>query len=110
MSNTNSVLPFLGGSPKEVADAIGITQFPGEHTWFQVIGGVIIQGGYETLLSSSSNIVTFVAPLPKQVLGIFIQAVGAAENGAYIDNIDLEQFELFNGAGDRFYYWWAIGV
>lgn len=108
--NTNSVPPFFGASNKELLETIGVTQFPSDVEWFQVIGGLVVQGGYVEIPDTSSLVINLPAPVSKQILGIYTQVVGQTENGAYIDNITLSEFELFNGAGDRFYYWWAIGV
>jgi len=111
MANINSITPFTGFTLEEVNESLGTTQFPSEHEWNQIIGGLQVQGGFlEALTGSSSTAVAFSAPYEKQVLGIFLQVVGAAENGAFVSAVSLSQFSLNNGAGDRSYYWWAIGV
>ena len=109
-SNINSVQPYSGASLSEASESIGITQFPSLTSWYQIIGGLQVQGGFETLAGAGANVVPFSAPYEKQVLGIFIQVIGAAENGAFISAVGLNQFTLNNGAGARTYYWWAVGV
>lgn len=110
MANTNSVIPYAGASLGELSETVGITQFPSATSWFQIIGGLQVQGGFETLAGAGANVVNLPAPYEKQVLGIFIQVIGAAENGAFISAIGLDKFTLNNGAGARTYYWWAVGV
>ena len=108
--NINSISPYIAPTNRELADSIGITQFPALTAWYQLIGGLQVQGGFETLAGAGANVVLFSAPYEKQVLGIFIQVIGAAENGAWISAIGLDKFTLNNGAGARTYYWWAVGV
>jgi len=118
MSSTNSVIPFLGASSRDLQEAAGITQFPSQYEWFQVVNGLIIQGGYVEALSTTTNIISFtttniisfVAPFGKQTLGVFIQVVAAATNDSYVNAVTLNNFELINLAGARNYYWWAIGA
>lgn len=110
MSNTNAVPPFLGGSLESALEAIGITQFPSGTGWFQTIGGLLVQGDLKPVLASASLVIPFLAVFPKQVLGVWIQPVDAAPNGGYVNAVTLAQFTVVNGASDRSYYWWAIGV
>jgi len=110
MSSTNSVIPFLGASSRDLQEAAGITQFPSQYEWFQVVNGLIIQGGYVEALGTTTNIISFVAPFGKQTLGVFIQVVAAATNDSYVNAVTLNNFELINLAGARNYYWWAIGA
>lgn len=110
MANTNSILPLFRGTPEEVANAIGVTQFPGPNTWYQIIGGLQIQGGYAEVGDAATLTVFFVAPYATQLLGVFIQVVGATGNAAYVNAADLDSFEIVNGVGDRSYYWFAVGV
>ena len=110
MSNTNSIIPFLGAGLQDLQDTIGITQFPSGTNWYQTIGGLLIQGGFLTVSSSAVTTVPFNAGYPTQVLGVWIQSVGGSHNNAHIDNVTLAQFELHNGGSTRDYYWWAIGV
>jgi hypothetical protein len=109
-SNINSIIGRIGASLEETSESLGVTQFPSATSWYQIIGGLQVQGGFETLAGAGANVVPFSAPYEKQVLGIFIQVIGAAENGAFISAIGLNQFTLNNGAGARTYYWWAVGV
>lgn len=111
MQNTNSIAPFLQASLENLQEAAGITQFPDELTWYQILNGLQVQGGRVSISNGANLDVSFVAPYEKQVLGVFLQVVGGAENGAYISTVPaLDQFNIVNGAGDRTYYWWAVGV
>jgi len=109
-SSYNSVTPFLGATPKELQESLGITQFPTAHEWYQVIGGLIVQGGYIEVASSSVLAVNLPAPYEKQTLGVWLQTEGAAHNTAYVDNVTLSSFEISNGVGIRHYYWLSLGV
>lgn len=110
MSNTNAVVPFLGGTLPEALESLGITQFEGATGWYQTIAGILIQGGTVEVLASATAPIAFHAAVPTQLLGIWIQTVGGTTNGAYVNVPDLEGFDLVNGGSDRTYYWWAIGV
>lgn len=109
MSNLNSIPPERG-TLREVQEALGITQFPDATSWYQVIGGLILQGGKISVGSSATGTVSLVAPYEKQFLGVFTQVVGAAGNSHYVNNVTLSTFDIVNGVGARDYYWWAIGV
>lgn len=110
MASTNSVLPFLGGNQEETSDAIGITQFPSAGNWFQVLGGLTIQGGKVSVLSGATLSVAFNAPISKEVLGVFIQPIGTATVSYRVNSVTLNDFAIVNGAADQDFYWWAIGV
>lgn len=110
MSNTNSVIPYSGALLKDLADSIGITQFPDDTSWYQVIGGLIIQGGKIAIGGGVTQAIDFVAPYEKQLLSIHTEVTGAAPNGHYITNEDLTGFDIVNGASGRDYYWWSVGV
>lgn len=109
-SNINSVLPYLRARTEDTVEALGITQFPSDTGWYQVISGLIVQGETIEVADGATVTVPFLAPFPLQVLGIFLQVTGAAPNAAYINNITLDSFDIVNGVGIRTYYWWAIGV
>lgn len=110
MSSYNSVTPFTGGSTKDVIEALGITQFPSEFEWFQVIGGLIVQGGKIDVTGGATLAINLAAPYEKQVLGTWIQVMAGAENGAYIIPTSLSAFSIVNGVGNRTYYWLSLGV
>lgn len=110
MSNQNSLPPFTNASLKDLLEAIGITQFISETNWYQVIGGLNIQGGFEETITTGDTI-TFNASFPKQVLGIFITAVGASSRQVAADTVTVDDFVLrHNGGGTGDFYWFAIGV
>ena len=109
-SSTNSVAPFLGGTTRDALEALGITQFPSEFGWYQVIGGLIVQGGKVDVTGGATLAVPFAAPYGKQVLGTWIQVMAGAGNNAYIIPTDLTTFSIVNGVGNRTYYWLSLGV
>jgi hypothetical protein len=110
-SNINSIAPFLGGTTKDALESIGITQFPAAASWYQVIGGLIVQGGYVEMSATTSATIPFNAPYGKQVLGVWLQTVDGSANGAHISaSPALDSFEIVNGSSDRFYYWLSLGV
>jgi hypothetical protein len=109
-SNTNSIAPYLEGTTRQALEAIGITQFPSATEWYQIIGGLIVQGGYVAVASSSVQTVNLVAPYEKQTLGVWLQTEGASHNAAHVDGVTLSSFEIHNGGGIRSYYWLSLGV
>jgi hypothetical protein len=108
--SNNSVPPFMGGTTKDALEALGITQFPTETEWYQVIGGIIVQGGYIEVDSSTVQTVNLVAPYEKQFLGVWLQTAGGSHNSAHVAGETLSSFEIHNGGGDRSYYWLSLGV
>jgi hypothetical protein len=115
VSNTNAIIPYSEVSPEELANTIGITQFPSADAWYQTIGGLLIQGGLTSSIAlNTSVLVDFNQAFNKQVLGVFVQArytSGATnENTGMVDSILLNRFTLRNGGDAKTFYWWAIGV
>lgn len=110
MPNTNAILGLFKGTPEDVANAIGVTQFPIANHWYQTIGGLQVQGGLVEVAGGATLVVNFVAPYVTQLLGVFIQVATAAGNNAHVNAAGLNSFEIVNGAGNRSYYWFAIGV
>lgn len=110
MSQYNSVTPFSGGTTRDALEALGITQFPSGTEWFQVIGGLIVQGGKVDVTGGATLAINLNAPYEKQVLGTWIQVMAGAGNNAYIIPTDLTQFSIVNGVGNRTYYWLSLGV
>ncbi len=96
MANSNSIVSYSSATLLEVQESLGITQFSPSNvnSWYQVMGGLVIQGG----LSTGAGAVAFPAPLEKQVLGVFM-------NGATASAISLTGFTA-SASG----FWWAIGV
>lgn len=109
-SSTNSIPALLGGSTRDALEALGITQFPSATEWFQVIGGLIVQGGYVEVASATSITINLPAPYEKQTLGVWLQTEGSSHNAAHVDAVTLSSFEIHNGGGIRHYYWLSLGV
>jgi hypothetical protein len=109
-SNRNSIAALTGGSLPDAFEALGITQFPDAAGWYQVIGGLIVQGGSVDIAGAATATINLHAPYEKQLLGIWTQIVGGAGNNAYVTAADLDSFQIVNGAGDRTYYWLSLGV
>lgn len=109
-ANTNSIPPFLRGTTKDALEALGITQFPSEFEWYQVIGGLIIQGGKVDLAGAAALTINLPAPYEKQHMFTIIQVVDATDNNGYVANVILSAFDIQNGAGARTYYWLSLGV
>ena len=106
----NSIPPFLDGNARDALEALGVTQFPSALDWYQVIGGLIIQGGRVDVATSATGTVNLVAPYGKQFLGAWIQVADAAGNDAHIATVGLNSFQIVNGVGARTYYWLSLGV
>lgn len=106
----NSVAPFSKARLDEVQDSLGITQFPSETEWYQVIGGLIVQGGRVSVGDAATLTVSLNAPYEKQVLGIWIQVIGGAANTAHLDAITTADFDIVNGVGARDFFWLSLGV
>ena len=109
-SSYNSIPPFTGGTSRDALEALGITQFPSATDWFQVIGGIIMQGGVVSVADGATLTVPLNAPYEKQVLGIWIQVVGAAANTAHVAAVTVGNFNIVNGVGARDFYWLSLGV
>ena len=109
-SSYNSIAPFTKARLDEVQESIGITQFPSETSWYQVIGGLIVQGGFVSVGDGATLTVSLNAPYEKQVLGIWIQVVGAAANTAHVAAVTVDDFSIVNGVGARDFYWLSLGV
>ena len=110
MSNQNSLPPFTNASLKDLLDSIGITQFPSETNWYQVIGGLIIQGGFIDNATTGDTI-TFNASFTKQVLGVFLIPIRAGVIQYVVNTVTVDDFVVVhNGGGTGDFYWFAIGV
>lgn len=112
MTNINSVFPFSKARLDELQDAAGITQFPGVNTWYQVMNGLVIQGGLEAFVAPAVRTIDFPAPFEKQLLGVFFSPVAAATGFAahIVASPGLNSFQLNHSGANASYYWWAIGV
>ena len=122
MSNQNSITPFSGANIKDVHESLGITIQPigDAQTWYQIIGGLIFQGGKtDDIVGDTAVTIQFNPAFPKQVLYINTCKVAPVtlnpsnNAGAQVDNVTLTQFDLVNdNAGlesENPFYWIAIG-
>ena len=110
MAGYNSVPSFFTARAAELLEAAGITQFPSETNWFHTIYGLLIQGGFIDNAATGTTI-TLNASFPKQVLGIWVQSVGANAPGFYISAVTTDNFVInYTGGGTKDFYWFAIGV
>jgi hypothetical protein len=109
-SSYNSIAALTGGTARDALEALGITQFPSAAEWYQVIGGLIVQGGSVAVGDGATATVNLVAPYEKQTLGVWIQVSGAAGNNAHVATVGLTSFQIVNGSGARTYYWLSLGV
>lgn len=123
MANFNSIAPYLSKMVQnDLHETVGITKQPtgDENRWYQIIGGLIFQGGLIPLLATDATaIVTFVMPYPKKVLGIWCQGIGPPDGITsqwviYNGTITLAQFNVglhteTISAHEQTAYWWAIG-
>lgn len=112
MSNRNAVSPFDSPSLRDLADSIGITQFPSETNWWQTMGGLLIQGG--KILGATHGapvVVPFNVGFITQCLGVWCQELGTNAHSWSVNNVTKNQFELILASGPaKDFYWWAIGV
>lgn len=110
MSNTNGISSFFTPRARDIFEAAGITQFPSETNWFHTISGLLLQGGFIDNAATGTTI-TLNASFTKQVLGIWVQPVGAAAAGFYISAVTVDNFVInYTGGGTKDFYWFAIGV
>lgn len=109
-SNINSIAPYVNANPNELLDTIGITQFSNGTDWFQVLGGLIFQGGLVSAHSSTAT-VTFPTGFSKQTLCVIVQPKDSSGTTFYVTSVTLKDFVLAHGGGGvHNYYWFAIGV
>jgi len=110
----NSIPGFTPDSARAIQEAAGITQFPAESQWYQIINGLYIQGGKVTIGAGATLIVPLVISVPTQILGVFTQGLVAGVGNGYVNidpaGSDLEQFTAVNTGAAKDFYWWAIGV
>jgi hypothetical protein len=106
MSGYNSLPALLRESPEGIQEAIGVTQFPGEHEWVHIFGGLIFQGGVVSRTGETTISVSFNVAYPKQILGIFVSPAifQITPTG------DLSGFSVPSDGTDTQFYWFAIGV
>lgn len=110
MSGQNSIIPFATPRAQDLFNALGITQFQSETNWFQVIGGLLIQGGFIDNASTGATI-TFNTSFTKQILGVFLIPVAGAVISTAVNTVTVDDFVLVhNSGGASDFYWFAIGV
>lgn len=114
MSNWGSVPGYGETDVRALQEAAGITQFTGSSGWYQILNGILIQGGVVAVGADTSIVVPFQVAVPLQVLSIHTQPVIAGVGNGYgsIDpaGSNLQQFTLVNTGPAKEYYWLAIGV
>jgi hypothetical protein len=120
MSNEyGSVVPYSKASIEEQQNALGILQFisASDTNWYQIISGLLVQGGYVTAAVANANtVVNFNVAYPKKVLGIFVQSVyqpagaGQENSGMVHPTFTLSSFTLVNDGVQKDFFWWAIGI
>jgi hypothetical protein len=117
-SSNNAIAAYLGAPQKDSQESIGITQFPSEHEFNQIIGGLIIQGGKVSSIAANGQLtIPFNHPFPKKVLNIQITAISpdgtTAATPKYsgaVYSVTLNSFVLINDGSAGEFYWWAIGI
>lgn len=111
-TNRNAVTPFLRGTPEELANAIGITQFHSGTSWSHTVGGLLIQGGRANGVTHPGPFnVPFSVGYPTQVLGVFPQEIGTNAHTFSVDGVTLASFDIYLSSGPaKDFYWFAIGV
>jgi len=90
MTNVNSVISFVVGKNnpnalKEVHETVGITQHAvGGDTsaWYQIIGGLILQGGNFVIHTDTSVVVPFTIPFPKVCYWLGLTIIGSGTSYA----------------------------
>lgn len=114
MTGFNGILGYApGDSIREVQESLGITQFPSGTSWYQIIGGLQIQGGLTDSIPSATTVaIPFPAPYETQLLGVFLQAVDQADSAWQVVSAgtDLNQFSVRHTGTARKFYWIALGV
>jgi hypothetical protein len=106
----NSIAPFVNANVGDLLETIGVTQFLGEYNWFQVLGGLILQGGLRDGVASG-GLITLNTGFPKQVLGVFITPKFPADVKFSAGDITTQSFKIFHDETDPVdFYWFAIGV
>lgn len=109
----NSLGSFNSASIDQLRDAAGITQFPDATSWYQVLNGLQIQGGYTPVVTSGvDTTIPFQAPYKTQLLGVFLTPIDYpnASPAVITATTDLIQFTFKHSGTDTNFYWWAIGV
>jgi len=110
MTQQNSLAPFVKATAEELLESIGVTQFIGEGNWYQVIAGLIIQGGKLTSVATGT-LVTFNTSFTRQTLNVIITPVAGAVISTAVNTVSVDDFVLVhNSGGASDFYWFAIGV
>lgn len=112
MSSFNSIAPYLFAKTKDLQEAFGVTQFPSETNWFQVMGGLIVQGGFlDTYVTGT--VVPLNTAFPLQVLGIWVTPINSAAivYPGSVFGVTTSQFQISHASpAPQDFYWFAIGV
>lgn len=106
----NSIPPFATARVKDLLETIGVTQFPSEKNWYQVLGGLLLQGGFIDNASTGTTI-TFNTSFTKQVLGVFLIPVRATTIQFCVNTVTIDNFVVIHNSGvAEDFYWFAVGV
>lgn len=119
MSNNNSIPVFNKDSIGNIQESLGITQLAAgsEDSWYQILGGLIFQGGKTDVIpvNTLSSTISFNTAFPKKVLGIWIIPISSVVDPTgelysfAVSPVDLYSFKIANDGSDTSFYWLAIG-
>jgi hypothetical protein len=73
-----SALPYLGATPKQLAESQGIPQFQDTDSFYLVQNGLILQGGVLDSLAVGAHTISFPAPFQQQILTIQLTEIDGA--------------------------------
>lgn len=115
MANEWSSVPGYGETDlNQLQQAAGITQFSGANGWYQLINGILVQGGIVNVGAGATATFPFQVAITSQLLGVFLQAQNAAAGSGYgsidIATTNLQQFTIVNTGVAKDFFWLAIGV
>lgn len=119
MESNNRITASGEVSLDELKESFGNTIFnSGSATeWYKTINGIIVQGGFvNDAAADATTAVPFNYAFPKQVLGIFVQAIhspagaGNENTGLVAPGYTLTGFDLVNDGVLKDFFWFAIGL
>ncbi len=110
----NSVPGYGATDLRALQEAAGVTQFPSATCWYQLINGILVQGGAVNVGAGVDATFQYNIAIPTQLLGVFVQAQNAAVGSGYgsidIATTNLQQFTVVNTGLAKDFFWFAIGV
>ena len=106
-----SALPYLGATPKQLAESQGVPQFQDADSFYLVQNGLILQGGVLDSLAAGAHTTSFPAPFQQQILTIQLTEIdGAGTIRVDSSTTDLETLGLIVAGAAVKCYWYAVGV